>query len=121
MTNFINLLDLRPGRAIKFFILFSLLLITMLPFIWIYFLPIFGLIIPYTYYELKGKVMLGDTGANVLGVILGYCFTLWPSLIGKLILLVSLLILTMISEKYSFTEYIAKVKFLDWLDRLGRN
>ena len=121
MTNFLNLLDLRPGRSLKFFILFSLLLITITPTLYIYYLPLFIILVPYIYYELKGKVMLGDTGSNALGVILGYGFSHWDNIYLKAFLVLFIGLLTILSEKYSFTGYIAGNKYLYWLDMLGRD
>ncbi|MFW6389639.1 MAG: UDP-N-acetylmuramyl pentapeptide phosphotransferase [Halanaerobiales bacterium] len=120
MTNFINLLDLRPGRAVKFFILISLILIVSQNYLYIYFMPLYLITIVYLPYELKGKIMLGDTGSNTLGVILGYSFIIDRTFSEKLVVLFLLIILTALSEKYSFSKVIAENKILNWFDYLGR-
>jgi UDP-GlcNAc:undecaprenyl-phosphate GlcNAc-1-phosphate transferase len=71
--NFINLLDLRPGRAIKTFLIlmFPLLLLGRFEYIWI-FIPLMASIPFYLKGEMKEQYMLGDTGANLMGGILGF-------------------------------------------------
>lgn len=121
MTNLINLLDLRPGRALKFFLLFSLLLLLSLPSFLIYALPIYLLSLFYLPYELQGRVMLGDTGANLLGAFLGLGYSYGLSLPVKIILLALLILLNLLAEKYSFTRIISGNRVLNWFDRLGRS
>lgn len=69
-TNSMNLLDLRPGRAMKGFLLFTLplFLLNLIPWVLLFFsLPFFL----YLSLELQEQGMLGDTGANLLGALLG--------------------------------------------------
>jgi hypothetical protein len=120
MTNFLNLLDVKPGRTLKFFFFLSFILILMMPTYRIYFLPIYILLIIYTPFELNEKIMLGDSGANILGVIVGYFLSQWGFTAGKTFILLLLLTLTFISEKYSFSQFIAKSRTLNWIDCLGR-
>ncbi len=120
MTNFINLLDLRPGRAAKIVIVLILLLFFLQPFLFVLFIPPVFALIFYLWFELNEKVMLGDSGANFLGVITGYGFTFWTSIQGKIMLLLVLLFLNLISERVSFSSVIEKNCFLKWLDELGR-
>ncbi|MFW6279334.1 MAG: hypothetical protein ACOC2G_04000, partial [Bacillota bacterium] len=82
--------------------------------------PVFLVIVPYLYFEFREKIMLGDSGANLLGVILGYSFTFWSSLGGRFFLTLLLLFLNILSEKFSFSQYIAQNRVLNWLDELGR-
>lgn len=120
LTNFLNLLDLRPGRSIKFFLIISIFLLNKGK-VWLYFLPYYLIIFLYLPYELKGLLMLGDSGANILGFVLGY--TLVNSIASievKYIILLSLFIVTLLSEKYSFSSIIMKNRVLNWLDNLGR-
>lgn len=121
-TNFINLFDLRPGRAIKVFIIFSFI------FIWsskikdknyiIY--SFFGIIIPYIKFDLKAMVMMGDVGANILGFTLGVFTAVNFSIIFKIILLIILLTFHFIAEKISFSKIIDNNKVLRYIDNLGR-
>lgn len=123
-ANTINLLDLRPGRAVKSFLIASLILILsnvskiyeFLPLVIIH--AISWLYMPY---DLKEECMLGDTGSNILGITLGYYTALMQSKNGKLIILVILVVINAISEKISITEIIKKNRFLSYLDNLGRS
>lgn len=120
MSNFINLLDLRPGRAVKFFLVFSVILLIFNVKLLIYFLPIFLFIPFYIKYEFKRQIMLGDCGATTLGAILGFGFTTINYPIFKTGLLIFLSFVTVLSEYISFTEIIKKYKILNWFDELGR-
>ena len=64
--------------------------------------------------------MLGDAGSNFFGVITGFGFSRWGNVTGKIILCSFLLLLTFISEKYSFSKYIEKNSFFHWIDKLGQ-
>jgi UDP-GlcNAc:undecaprenyl-phosphate GlcNAc-1-phosphate transferase len=73
-TNLLNLLDLRPGRAIKGF-LFFLLLIAILglgDIDWLLLAPLLGAVLYYLLIDLRAGAMMGDAGSNVLGLTLGY-------------------------------------------------
>ena len=120
--NAVNLLDLRPGRAGKGFLLGALLLVV---YGWgkadLLFLFIFlGLILAYLPYDLSAKVMMGDSGSNVLGITLGITAVWLLSFKLKIILLVGLIGFHLLTEKYSLTKIIEKNKLLNYLDRLGR-
>ncbi|WP_066637515.1 hypothetical protein [Desulfolucanica intricata] len=120
--NSINLLDLRPGRAGKGFILGALFLTI---FGWerieLNFLFIFlGALIAYLPFDLKANVMMGDSGSNALGIILGIISVWILPLTVKIVLLVFLVTFHILTEKYSLTKIIEKNKLLDSLDRLGR-
>ncbi len=119
-TNLFNLLDLRPCRSIKCFFLFSIIIMVLIPVFTLYLVPVFLILIPYSYYELGGKIMLGDNGANTLGAIMGYGFSLWTSTGGKILLLLFIIIVNFLAEIYSFTNYISKNRILNWIDQLGR-
>lgn len=122
-ANTVNLFDLRPGRAIKVFMSMSFFIVfagkerldEALPVILLNVAALF-----YIGYDLNEKCMLGDTGANVLGVSLGYCSALLLRFEWKLILLLILLMLNVISEKISITALINRNKVLSYLDGLGR-
>lgn len=122
MTNLLNLLDLRPGRSIKFFLLVSVFVFLLNKAeSWLYFLPYYLAILFYLPYELKENIMLGDTGANLLGFVLGYNLILLIGNISfKSIILGLILIMTLLSEKYSFNKIIKNNKVLNWIDQIGR-
>ncbi|MEJ6950124.1 UDP-N-acetylmuramyl pentapeptide phosphotransferase [Natronospora cellulosivora (SeqCode)] len=120
MTNFLNLLDLRPARAIKFFFLISLLVLLFMPITSLYFLPIYLVIIIYLPLELKNKLMLGDMGANFLGAVLGFSIVLFENIALKFFILLILVILTLISEKLSISKLISSNTVLNYIDQIGR-
>lgn len=121
-TNLINLFDLRPGRSIKVFLLFSLIMlftsiISEYNFI---FYSFFGVLTIYFPLDLKAKSMMGDVGSNTLGLTLGIYCAMTHTLGLKLVYLILLLITHILAEKLSFTEIIENNIFLDFLDNLGR-
>jgi UDP-N-acetylmuramyl pentapeptide phosphotransferase/UDP-N-acetylglucosamine-1-phosphate transferase len=70
----LNLLDLRPGRAIKGFLIF-LFLIAILglgDIDWLLLAPLLGAVLYYLLIDLRAGAMMGDAGSNVLGLTLGY-------------------------------------------------
>lgn len=125
-TNFFNLLDLRPGRAIKVYIIAFLGIIfglnltdkfaAAVPFI-----PLAGSIIGYMPYDLKAYSMMGDAGSNVLGASVGFLAASAFSLYTKIAILACLIGIHLFTEKYSLTELIEKNSFLKYLDNLGRS
>lgn len=121
-ANLINLLDLRPGRAVKVYAL-----------AWIpvagastasAYLPISAVVtaaaLAWLPADLSEKGMLGDAGSNTLGAVLGAGFALALAPLPKLIVLLFLVMLTVMSEKWSFSEAIDRIAPLRWLDGLGR-
>ncbi|GAB6087798.1 MraY family glycosyltransferase [Alkaliphilus crotonatoxidans] len=122
MTNLLNLLDLRPGRAIKFFILIDaiLLLSGIMRELSLQLVSLLGFSLAYLPFDLKGKGMLGDVGANPLGIALGIGIVYSLSLRLRLIILVLLLFIHLIAEKHSITALIKKNRILNYLDELGR-
>jgi UDP-N-acetylmuramyl pentapeptide phosphotransferase/UDP-N-acetylglucosamine-1-phosphate transferase len=121
--NAINLLDLRPGRACKGFILLAVMVIAigwgndkMLPLA-----LLLGCVLSYMPWDLKARTMMGDTGSNALGLTIGmtaaWAFGPYP----KLMYLLFLILFHVLTEKYSLTKIIASNKVLDYLDKLGRN
>jgi UDP-GlcNAc:undecaprenyl-phosphate/decaprenyl-phosphate GlcNAc-1-phosphate transferase len=120
MTNFLNLLDLRPGRSIKIFILLSLFLFLLQKKLWIIFLPIYIIIIFYLPYELRGEIMLGDTGSNILGAISGLAYSMFPHYYIKIPIFIILLIINILAERISLSKIIKNNRILNYLDNLGK-
>jgi len=125
-ANAVNLLDLRPGRALKaFFLLFLPVIYFCLAEGWgtearNYMLPVASGAVLLFPGDLRSRWMLGDTGANFLGFALGYWvtrFTPWWYQTGLAVLLT---LLHWISERRSLSAMIDRIRWLRWLDRLGR-
>lgn len=120
-TNLMNLLDLRPGRAIKGYLLISIvLLFTLGEYTRNLLLLIFPNVIAYFNQDLKAKAMMGDTGSNVLGISIGILFVIGYPLKVRLIWLAFLIFIHILTEKYSLTKIIENNKFLNFIDKLGR-
>ncbi|HEU4676115.1 MAG TPA: hypothetical protein VFS29_09020 [Motilibacteraceae bacterium] len=119
-ANLLNLLDLRPGRALKAALLLAAPVV----------LPdrpgaaaaaaTAGVALGLLPADLAERSMLGDAGANALGALLGVAAASGASrrsLAGRLAVLVGL---TVASERVSFTRVIEAVAPLRAVDRLGR-
>lgn len=121
-TNLMNLLDLRPGRAIKaYFVISVALFIAGSMFDREMMALILPSVIAYFYYDLKAKAMMGDAGSNVLGISIGVFVVTSHSLGVQVFWLVLLIIIHIIAEKFSITKLIEKNFILDYIDKLGRN
>ena len=120
-ANLVNLLDLRPGRALK------ATMIAAVPLL----LPpgrpgaeaaaaaagaALGVVRP----DLEGTAMLGDTGANAAGALLGTALVSRAGRPGRVVALAALAALTLASERVSFTRVIESTPGLRELDAWGR-
>ncbi len=121
-TNMLNLLDLRPGRAVKGFFLFwvMIVIIGMGKIDWMLMAPLTGAVLYYFWIDLKAGAMMGDAGSNVLGLSLGYLCVINLGLIPRVLILVGLLAVHIYTEKYSLSQTIERVRLLRILDELGR-
>jgi hypothetical protein len=70
--------------------------------------------------DLAGRSMLGDTGANSAGALLGVALVARSGLRGRLVALAVVTFLTLASERVSFTKVIESTPGLRELDALGR-
>lgn len=121
-ANLGNLLDRAPGRALK------CSLVAYVPIavvagtgpVGIALAPVMGGALGLLPDDLRERMMLGDTGANVLGGILGLAVVLECSRTTRNVVLVVLILLNVAAEFVSFTKVIEKVPPLRWLDQLGR-
>lgn len=121
-ANLLNLLDLRPGRALKVAMVLGVALsASAAP-------PVssasagaaagaaLGVLRP----DLHGQTMLGDTGANSAGALLGTALVQRCGRRGRWTALAALTALTLASERVSFTSVIESTPVLRELDALGR-
>ena len=121
-TNVFNLLDLRPGRAIKAFVLLGAgLTLGSLDARPLWSLGLFAApALVAGLYDLRERAMLGDTGANLLGALAGLWLVLTLSGTGQLIALGLLAAITVYGELRSISGFIERTPGLRALDSLGR-
>ena len=130
VANTINLLDLRPGRALKWWALgISIATIYYLVGRETYhishavenvILLVLFLAILYAPLDFSAQMMLGDIGSNLLGGLLGVIVILIFPPIAQAVLLLLFTLLNVKSERKSFTQIIADNKLLRFFDNLGR-
>jgi UDP-GlcNAc:undecaprenyl-phosphate/decaprenyl-phosphate GlcNAc-1-phosphate transferase len=121
-TNVFNLLDLRPGRATKAFVLLGAgLAIGSADLHPLWELGLFAApALVAGVYDLRERVMLGDTGANLLGALAGLWLVLTLSGTGQIVALVLLAGITLYGELRSISALIERTPGLRQLDSLGR-
>ncbi len=120
--NLFNLLDLRPGRALKYFIFLMtiLLIFSINSFYWSFLAIIVGPIIILLFLDLREVSLLGDAGANTIGSIFGFILVVNFSINVKIMALIFLIGFHIFTEFYSFTELVRNNRLLNWFDLLGR-
>lgn len=120
-TNFLNLLDLRPGRAWKAYIALTAALVVADGIGPIEALgPFAGALLVVGLFDLRERAMLGDTGSNLLGALAGVHLVLALGTTGELIALGVLLVLTIFGEFRSISATVDRLPPLRGLDSLGR-
>lgn len=120
-VNTLNLLDLRPGRAIKVYIPLQLIFIILATgTLGSSAAALTGITIVLLIPDLREEIMLGDIGSNTLGGILGFCFAYAFDWDIKLPVIVLLILLQLLTERYSISAIVEQVAPLRVLDNLGR-
>lgn len=133
-ANLLNLLDLRPGRALKSYSALFLLA-------WVIGVPaalshtslgaglsdhvamavwFLGPVLAVWRYDLGERGMLGDAGANPAGALAGLALAEALPVWGLAVIAVLAVALNLASERVSFTRVIEGNAALRWLDGLGR-
>ena len=108
-ANFVNQLDTRPGRALKAYLVAA-------PFAGA---PA-GTAVMLAPYDLREMAMLGDSGANALGAMLGLSSVSKLTGRGRWAAIGALAGLTLLGETRSLGELIERTPVLRELDALGR-
>lgn len=117
----INLLDVRPGRAIKGSAFLSIILLFLMSVenVLSVYGPLFVSVLILFQYDRRQKIMLGDSGAMIIGGTLGYLFMTnirWEIVTVYLLFLIALSIL---AEKVSFSKWIETHRLLRKFDQWG--
>lgn len=121
-TNLFNLLDLRPGRVEKAFVL---LLAGLCLGAWtdapLTLLGVFiGPVVVGAIFTLRERAMLGDTGSNLVGALAGVSMLVTLDETGRWIALAIIFALTIFGEFRSISKSIESIPPLRWLDSLAR-
>ena len=121
-ANLANLLDRAPGRAIKVGLVawIPIALVARGDAVGIAIAPVIGAFCGLLGDDLREHLMLGDTGANVLGAVLGLAVVLDVGRGPRNFVLLGLVLLTVAAEMISFSAVIERVPILRRFDQLGR-
>ena len=136
-ANLVNLLDLRPGRALKSYAVlvtiaglgvafssrvFPVYASSSERFVVTLFGLIFALVPLIAVWgpELGERAMLGDAGANAFGFVAGYFLAVSLPLAATTVLAAAVVALNLLSERVSFSQVIVRNPLLHRLDMIGR-
>ncbi len=121
-ANGMNLMDLRPGRAISLFLVFGLCILAFtawkhssLAYI---LLPTWIAAAFWRRRDANGQAMMGDSGSNPLGAVLGVSIAAMGSVTLAALVTVVLLALHVVAERVSISSVIERTPWLQRLDRL---
>ena len=119
-ANTLNLLDLRPGRAVSCWWLgvLALGLTYHAGAVVNVMLPVFIPVLWLSVLDRSAKVMLGDAGSNVLGAVLGLAIVMSLGVPAKIAIVILMVAVNIYSEKYSISRLIENNAVLTRLDRL---
>lgn len=120
-VNLANLLDVRPGRTLKFIGVFVVVLLLFASYGAV--LAVAGVLggaAALFYFDLKGRIMLGDAGAAIFGAVPGYLVVVDGPGLAWWISAGIILGLTALAEVSSISRFIQEVRVLRWFDDWGR-
>jgi UDP-GlcNAc:undecaprenyl-phosphate/decaprenyl-phosphate GlcNAc-1-phosphate transferase len=121
-TNLFNLLDLRPGRSVKAFVLLgAALMIGERDLMTFEQLGLFiGPLLVVGFFDVRELAMLGDTGSNLIGALAGLWLVLALDTTGQVVALVVLALITAYGEFRSISDLVDRTPGLSHLDSIGR-
>ncbi len=121
-ANLGNLFDRAPGRTIKVGLLVyvPIALAAGTSPVGLALAPVVGAAAGLLPADLDERLMLGDTGANLLGAVLGLAVVLETSRPVRTGVLIALVVLNLASERISFSRVIDGTPGLRHVDRIGR-
>lgn len=118
-ANLVNLLDLRPGRALKGWGALCALAAALRPDTLALIGPVGGAALVAAPADLAGRVMLGDVGANTLGATAGLALALALPPAARVGAVAVLVAVHLACERASLSDLISRCRLLRALDRLG--
>lgn len=127
-ANTLNLVDLRPGRCLAFFLICCIPLLCYMiardlltpSHLFVAALPLHFAILTAAilfYWERKAVFMLGDTGANALGAVLGVSYVIFAPGYWQWVLAVAIIAFHIWTERHSFSGLIDATPGLRAIDR----
>lgn len=121
-ANTFNLLDLRPGRALKVFLILGgvMLVFSFNSSAWIFWAIALGPVLVLLRADLREELALGDVGSNTVGGIVGLTMVYNFSPVVKIAAVIGLVLIHWYGEKRSITVLIQRVSFLKHIDNFGR-
>ncbi len=121
-ANLGNLFDRAPGRTIKVALLAYVPVAVLAGTgpVGLALAPVIGAAVGLLGADLGERLMLGDTGANLLGAVLGLTVVLEAGRGARTVVLVVLVVLNLASERVSFSRVITATPGLRHFDLLGR-
>jgi len=121
-VNLFNIVDLRPGRAVKLFLALAAVLVALEGTTLLEPLGFFaGAILVAGLYDLRERGMLGDTGSNLIGAVAGLALLQTiETKTGLAITAAVLLAITAYGEFRSISGFVERTPGLRHLDSLGR-
>ncbi|MDO8585503.1 MAG: hypothetical protein Q7T82_00530 [Armatimonadota bacterium] len=120
-ANALNLLDLRPGRALGGFAFGMVAVAAVCGFDWAALWPLTLLLvlaIPLVPSDTEGRAMMGDTGSNALGAALGLTLAMSASPAARGAAIALLIGLHIFCERYSLSQIIERSAILKKIDSL---
>lgn len=122
-ANAVNLLDLRPGRAVKGSVVATGLLFVFSATapVWMYVMPLVAVLVAYVPHDLQARAMMGDAGANPVGAAIGLAATVALSPAALALTAAALVLLHVVAERASISRIIEEIPALKYLDELGRD
>jgi hypothetical protein len=131
-ANFVNLVDLRPLRALKTYSGLAVLVAVTVPLGWldqsaealtaaaVVLVITLGPVAAVWRYDAREQGMLGDAGANPAGAVAGVMMAMWWPTWAVGVAAALFFLLNMASERVSFSAVVESNRMLSWLDGLGR-
>lgn len=118
-ANAVNLLDLRPGRALKGFVLLATVALIASPDVLKLLGPLLAAGLVSAAPDLAGRMMMGDVGSNTLGGAAGLALVLALPAWGRVAALALAAAFHLLCERHSLTRIIEQHGLLRFADRLG--
>lgn len=120
MANLFNLLDVRPGRAGKAFVVAAIPLMVIGAVARPPLAAALGGVLAFLPFDLRERAMLGDVGANGLGAVIGLAVIAFADDMWTLIVLGILVVLHLVADKPGLSRIITAVPPLHAADQWGR-